>query len=165
MVCFTKKYSYQTKVTDPDINPINCFLPPSKAIYAGWWYGTLLPETDIKYFTTMEFQEGEKNHLVSVHPNELAITTPQKNTLKSVEYMEYKISFSNLLKTIMCIRNQHSASSFYYFFFLIKARETEQNRQLKILSSKLSCQWKKWKTPVLYQRGICIWLMAPKLEA
>lgn len=65
----------------------------------------------------MEFQEGEKNHLVSVHPNELAITTPQKNTLKSVEYMEYKISFSNLLKTIMCIRNQHSASSFYYFFF------------------------------------------------
>lgn len=36
-----------------------------------------------------------KNHLVSAHPNELAIT-PQKNTLKSVEYMEYKISFSFL---------------------------------------------------------------------
>lgn len=42
----------------------------------------------------MEFQEGEKSP--SVHPNELAITTPQKNTLESVEYMEYKISFSFL---------------------------------------------------------------------
>lgn len=46
-----------------------------------------------KYFSTMEFQDGA-NHLGSVHPNELVITTPQKNTLKSVEYMEYKISFS-----------------------------------------------------------------------
>lgn len=35
MVHFTKKYSYQTKVTDPDINHINCFLPPSETIYAG----------------------------------------------------------------------------------------------------------------------------------
>lgn len=29
----------------------------------------------------MEFQEGE-NHLDSVHPNELAVTTPQKKYYK-----------------------------------------------------------------------------------